>query len=92
MGFQPKQYSKGLFVLLVGKVVLLCTLSVAAANTRLAIGSFGLASEKADGELADLIAVKLSATPELELVERRETALQNAVCEAAERFLPALTK
>ena len=53
------------------QIILLCSIS-AAANTRLAIGSFGLSSEKLDGELADLIAVRLSTKPKLELVERRE--------------------
>src|SRR6185503_6184165 len=43
----------------------------AEATVRLAVGTFGL-PEKRDGELADLIAARLSAAPEFDLVERRE--------------------
>jgi tetratricopeptide (TPR) repeat protein len=62
------------------ETLFLFSLSVAAADTRLAIGSFGLASEKLDGELADLIAVRLSGAPKIDLVERRE--LNKALNEA----------
>src|ERR1039457_1781372 len=41
-------------------------------NTRLAIGTFGLTSEKRDGDLADVVAAHLSTTSGFDLVERRE--------------------
>ena len=72
MRFQPRLSVKHLSAFLFLQIILLCSLSVAVANTRLAIGSFGLASEKLDGELADLIAVHLSKVSSLDLVERRE--------------------
>jgi hypothetical protein len=46
--------------------------SAADPNIRLAIGTFGLTPEKRDGDLADVIAVRLSTAPGFELVERRE--------------------
>jgi hypothetical protein len=70
MRFQPRSSVKHFSVFLLIQSVLL--FSVAHANTRLAIGSFGLPSEKLDGDLADLIAVRLSKMPKLDLVERRE--------------------
>ena len=54
---------------------LFLALSAGAQNTRLAIGTFGLAPASRDGALADLVAVHLSAVPKIELVERRELNL-----------------
>jgi hypothetical protein len=63
---------KHLAALLFVQTIVLMSLSVAAANTRLAIGGFGLAPEQRDGDLADLIAARLSSSPKFDLVERRE--------------------
>lgn len=87
VGHQPK--GRGFFAYQVLQIIILCTLSAAAANTRIAIGSFELASEKLDSKLADLIAAKLSVAPEIELVERREL---NKSLDEASLTLARLTK
>ncbi len=63
---------KRLSALLCISALLLLALPAAGANTRLAIGTLGLAPEDRNGDLSDLIAARLSATPNIELVERRE--------------------
>ena len=55
-----------------------------AATIRLAVGTLGLSPEKRDGELADLIAARLSGVPEFDLVERRE--LNRVLTEASLGF------
>ncbi len=72
MPFQPRSRTKRLAATLALQAIFLFSLSVAVANTRLAIGGFGLAPEQRDGDLADLIAARLSSSPKLDLVERRE--------------------
>ncbi len=52
--------------------ILLLTLSVSGASTRLAIGTLGLTETTLDRDLGDLLVARLSAVPEFDLVERRE--------------------
>src|ERR1700722_9546446 len=70
--FQLLRWPHPLRAFLIFPIILMLSSSVAGAGTRLAIGTFGLNPGNRDGDLADLIAVRLSATPDLDLVERRE--------------------
>ncbi len=63
------KHSAAFFLAQMGLVL---ALSGAAPNLRLAVGTFGLAPEKRDADLADLLAARLSGTPGIELVERRD--------------------
>src|SRR5258708_36908670 len=53
------------------------------------MGSFGLRTEKGDGDLADLIVARLSAVPEFDVVERREL---NAVLKEASLSLSGIVR
>jgi tetratricopeptide (TPR) repeat protein len=57
---------------LLAQIGLVLALSGATTTPRLAVGTFGLTPEKRDADLADFLAVRLSGTPGIELVERRE--------------------
>ena len=63
---------KGVGALWVVHTILLLTLSVSGASTRLAIGTLGLTETMLDRDLGDLLVARLSAVPEFDLVERRE--------------------
>src|SRR5579884_1957541 len=80
---------KRLSALLCISTLLLLFSSLADANTRLAIGSFGLTPVNRDGELADLIAVRLNTLAGIDLVERREL---NKVMDEAGLSLSGLVK
>ncbi len=70
-------------LLLISTVPVWFATNAGASNTntvRLAIGTFGLTPEKRDGDLADIITVRLSTASEFDLVERREL---NAVLKEA---------
>lgn len=80
--FKP---GKRFLALLLIHMGLIAPIYAAGPVTRLAIGTFGLAPETRDGELADLVAVHLSTEPKFDLVERRElnTALKEAELSAS---------
>jgi hypothetical protein len=62
---------KRLLKLVLIQTAVLFSLMTASANTRLAIGTFGLAANR-DAELADLVATSVSTSRGFEVVERRE--------------------
>lgn len=80
---------KRVAVLLLFQTILLFASFAAGADSRLAIGIFGLSPENRDAKLADVITAQLSASPGLDLVERREL---NAVLKEASLGLSGVVR